>query len=299
MHDSGDRDTFSSGCVRDNGETKPRPDLISPFAKIRLGEWLRKGAEKYDERNWEKGMPISRCLEAIDRHYCKYQMNMTDEDHMAAIMCNAMFIMHYEEMIKIGNLPATIDNRPSYHPMPIPVRFPAIAACTIRQDDALVYTTPKLDGARLPFVKKIEGIIDKFGTQDDKMANLKRRLADAQDALRKELDDVIDKSYGLELADQNANPVGLNPILADHYPTDKFTGKPPMSKVTGKAIALNKVRKFILPDDNQCPPPKMPNTCDICGSLNVKYYRQDLKRFYCSGCYYLNNIDKKPVINWS
>jgi hypothetical protein len=36
VKDSGDRRTFATGSVRDRGDLKPRPDLISPFALMRI-----------------------------------------------------------------------------------------------------------------------------------------------------------------------------------------------------------------------------------------------------------------------
>lgn len=41
MHDSGKREEFCTGAVRDASKGKPRPDLISPFFEERLGHWLR------------------------------------------------------------------------------------------------------------------------------------------------------------------------------------------------------------------------------------------------------------------
>ena len=62
MTDSGKRQSFGKGmAIRDTAADKPRPDLISPFAEERLGDWLRMGAAKYAERNWENGMPFTRC----------------------------------------------------------------------------------------------------------------------------------------------------------------------------------------------------------------------------------------------
>ena len=114
MHDSGEREAFETGAVRDTATNKPRPDLISPFAMERLGEWLRAGAEKYDERNWEAGIPVSRCVASLYRHLLKYQQGDTSEDHMAAIMCNAMFIMHTEDMMDRSVLPIDLDDMPVY-----------------------------------------------------------------------------------------------------------------------------------------------------------------------------------------
>ena len=114
MLDSGNRDTFATGAVRDTADDKPRPDLVSPFAMERLGHWLRLGAVKYRERNWEQGIPISRCVASLARHLMKYQQGCRDEDHMAAVMCNAMFILHFEEMIRLGVLPANLDDMSVY-----------------------------------------------------------------------------------------------------------------------------------------------------------------------------------------
>ena len=97
-----------------SAEGKPRPELISPFAMERLAEWLRKGAEKYAPRNWEAGIPLSRCTASLCRHLLKFQQGVTDEDHVAAILCNAMFIAHIQEMCNRGILPESLLDMPKY-----------------------------------------------------------------------------------------------------------------------------------------------------------------------------------------
>jgi nucleoside 2-deoxyribosyltransferase len=114
MQDSGERRQFETGAVRDRGGHKPRPDLISPHANLREGEWLRQGAEKYTVDNWCKGMPIRECVASLARHLEAYKLGLQDEDHMAAIRTNAGFILHYEEEIKAGRLPASLDDMPKY-----------------------------------------------------------------------------------------------------------------------------------------------------------------------------------------
>jgi hypothetical protein len=109
------QERFSTGAVRDSQEGKPRPELISPFAIERLAEWLRKGAEKYTPRNWEFGIPLGRSTASLWRHLLKFQMGCTDEDHVAAILCNAMFIAHTQEMIQRGILPESLDDLPKYN----------------------------------------------------------------------------------------------------------------------------------------------------------------------------------------
>ncbi len=108
------RQSFSTGAVRDTAEGKPRIDLVSPFAMERLGKWLEQGARKYSERNWEKGIPLNRTLASLHRHLNQYQQGDDSEDHLAAIMCNAMFLLHGEAMISRGVWPVELDDLPDY-----------------------------------------------------------------------------------------------------------------------------------------------------------------------------------------
>lgn len=114
LKSSGKEESFDTGAVRDMGENKPALELISPFFERRLGDWLDRGAKRYAPRNWEKGMPIERCIASLKRHINAYQAGDTDEDHMAAAACNVMFIIHYEEMIKRGVLPQELAYEPNY-----------------------------------------------------------------------------------------------------------------------------------------------------------------------------------------
>ena len=114
METTGSNEQFTTGAVRDVSASKPRPDLISPFMLLRLGEWLRLGAERYAPRNWEQGMNVSRCWASLMRHVCKWAAGFREEDHLAAIIFNAMAIVHYEEMVKRGILPESLLDMPDY-----------------------------------------------------------------------------------------------------------------------------------------------------------------------------------------
>jgi len=114
MESSNDKQTFSTGAQRDTHAQKPRPDLMSPYAALRIGEILRAGAEHYGDRNWEKGIPISRCIASLERHLVAYKQGLRNEDHMAQLACNAMFILHNEEAIRLGILPQDLDDMPKY-----------------------------------------------------------------------------------------------------------------------------------------------------------------------------------------
>jgi hypothetical protein len=116
VKDSGERRTFATGSVRDRGDLKPRPDLISPFALMRVGEHMRKGAAKYGERNWYLGQPFSEITASMYRHLLQWLQGDEEEDHLAAIVFGAQALMHYREMIDRGVLPAELDDMPQYQP---------------------------------------------------------------------------------------------------------------------------------------------------------------------------------------
>jgi hypothetical protein len=114
LPDSGTRATYETGAQRDNRVGKGRYDLISPYALKRLALRLEAGAEKYSDRNWEKGMPLARYLDALIRHTQQLLMGDTTEDHASAVMFNIMAYMHTEEMLEKGLLPEELDDLPDY-----------------------------------------------------------------------------------------------------------------------------------------------------------------------------------------
>lgn len=97
LKDSGERRQFETGAVRDMQVGKGRFDLISPFMLMRIAKWLEKGAVKYGDRNWEKGMPYHVLVDSAERHLAKFRMGMEDEDHLAAAIFNIMAIIHFQE----------------------------------------------------------------------------------------------------------------------------------------------------------------------------------------------------------
>ncbi len=108
--DSGEREEYETGAVRDTNRGKARFDLL-PYAPLkRLAGLYERGAEKYDDNNWRKGIPTNRAYESALRHL--HQANelntlkrlgrvtddpMASEDHLAAAAFNIMVIMQNEE----------------------------------------------------------------------------------------------------------------------------------------------------------------------------------------------------------
>ena len=114
LKDSGKKQVFNSGAQRDAREGKGRYDLIPNTALRRLALIYEKGAQKYGERNWEKGMPISRFLDSALRHIHQHIEGHRDEDHLAHAMWNIAGAIHTEEMVKRGKLGKELTDLPNH-----------------------------------------------------------------------------------------------------------------------------------------------------------------------------------------
>lgn len=112
--DSGVREEHHGGAVRDTANGKGRYELVSPLAMKRLALTLERGVEKYSARNWEKGIPLGRFLDAALRHSNQYLEGNRDEDHLSAAFWNLMCAIHTEEMIIRGLLPESLNDLPDY-----------------------------------------------------------------------------------------------------------------------------------------------------------------------------------------
>lgn len=114
LKDSGERQQFATGAVRDKQVGKGRFDLIPPIPLKRLAMIFEAGSLKYESRNWERGMPLSRFLDSAKRHLSQFEEGLRDEDHLGQTIWNLWCLMHTQEMIKRGNLPATLADLPDY-----------------------------------------------------------------------------------------------------------------------------------------------------------------------------------------
>ena len=114
MHDSGERKTSGTGAQTDPSHANAAMELLSPYSLWQLSTWLGKGAEKYAPRNWEKGIPFSVCIGKLMRHLAEYEMGKTDEPHLDAIGFWWHALTHYESMIALGKLPASLNDLPQY-----------------------------------------------------------------------------------------------------------------------------------------------------------------------------------------
>ena len=90
--DSGARQEYGTGMVRDTRAGKMRFDLCwYPMVK-RWAELMQRGAEKYGENNWQfakTGEEHDRFVESALRHLYQWAYEEDDgEDHAAAVFFN-------------------------------------------------------------------------------------------------------------------------------------------------------------------------------------------------------------------
>jgi len=94
---SGQEDKFG----KKNDKGKLRMDLIPPEVEEALAEVLTHGAEKYDDRNWEKGIKYSRVYAALRRHLLAWMKGEKIDsewglNHLAHAYCCLAFLLTYE-----------------------------------------------------------------------------------------------------------------------------------------------------------------------------------------------------------
>ncbi|NDB34183.1 MAG: hypothetical protein EB023_02305 [Flavobacteriia bacterium] len=112
VKDSGQRQEFETGSVRDTNENKGRFDLLPPYALFMWARQLEEGAKKYDSRNWEKGQPLSRYADSALRHLIKHLAGMRDEKHDVACLWNIGAMIETKHRIDKGLLPKELDDLP-------------------------------------------------------------------------------------------------------------------------------------------------------------------------------------------
>ncbi len=102
-----DKLDWSEGTKHDEG--KLRMELIPPEALEALARVLTFGAQKYDDRNWEKGIQWSRVYGAALRHLNEWVINgetnadnETGFSHLEHALCCIAFLVTYEKRDMFG-----------------------------------------------------------------------------------------------------------------------------------------------------------------------------------------------------
>ena len=109
--DSGKRQSWDSGMVRDTNEGKTDftylvmpgvPYEDQPLHRL-MGLYMR-GAEKYSRDNWTKANSpeeLQRFKESAFRHWMMYLSGDREEDHLAAFIWNGFCIMYLEQKLEL------------------------------------------------------------------------------------------------------------------------------------------------------------------------------------------------------
>jgi hypothetical protein len=113
IKDSGERTVFETGAQRDVPKDKGRMDLLPCRALISLSKHFEEGARKYEDRNWEKGIPLHNFFSSGLRHACQYLMGKRDEPHLQAACWNFLCALETILRIEEGILPESLNDLPS------------------------------------------------------------------------------------------------------------------------------------------------------------------------------------------
>jgi hypothetical protein len=104
------KDTYPSGAARSAAEGRGRFDLIPYEAMLCYAKRLEEGVDNgHEPRNWEKGMPLSRCLSSMRRHASQVSYDYS-ENHLGAVLFNAGAFITMVERIRAGILPKELDD---------------------------------------------------------------------------------------------------------------------------------------------------------------------------------------------
>jgi hypothetical protein len=109
-----DRQHFETGAVRDN-DKEARYDLVPPVPLRKLSVHFGRGAKKYAERNWEKGIPFMRMYASTMRHMQAWvsgedidqDETMKNPEHLVAALWNIYCL------IELSQTHQELDDRPS------------------------------------------------------------------------------------------------------------------------------------------------------------------------------------------
>ena len=113
IKDSGQRQAFETGSVRDTNEGKGRFDLLPYYSLMKLAQHFEEGAKKYADNNWRKGQPLSRYFDSAQRHLAKFAMGFNDEPHLTAAIWNLVCYVETKKRIDMEQLPKELNDFPS------------------------------------------------------------------------------------------------------------------------------------------------------------------------------------------
>lgn len=89
---------FGTGAVRSDTVESFRYDLVSPIGLREVARACAEGAEKYDDFNWEKGMPVHDLLNHAIAHIYQFLAGDRSEPHLGHAAWNLLAAIHSHEL---------------------------------------------------------------------------------------------------------------------------------------------------------------------------------------------------------
>ncbi len=111
-----EKQTFVTGAVRNSAIGRGAYELLPARAIHLLAKHFEDGAAAHGDRNWEKGMNLSRILQSALRHSFQY-LETGESVHAVSSFWNWSILLETSERIKSGLLPKELDdlsNLPSW-----------------------------------------------------------------------------------------------------------------------------------------------------------------------------------------
>ncbi len=96
---------YPSGATRSADADDFRYDLLPLCALARWAQRMGHGAKTHGDHNWKKGFPAGVIENHLMRHLVMWMEGDRSDDHLAAIMCNVAFLIHFEETTKPTRAP--------------------------------------------------------------------------------------------------------------------------------------------------------------------------------------------------
>ena len=105
---AGNQNKFGN-TLRDNKDDKINYSLaVHPLVLKKLAEHMTSASYsaggKYPKWNWTGGMPRWQCLESLERHLTQYKLGQHDEEHVVALVFNAMNLIYNDEIEKMSEI---------------------------------------------------------------------------------------------------------------------------------------------------------------------------------------------------
>lgn len=112
IKDSGTRQEFTTGSIRDAQAGKGAFHLVPNWVIWLISRIYEDGAKKYASRNWEKGQPLSQYLKSAENHIAKLKAGRRDEPHASQAAWNIIAYIFTAWLVKIGKRPQELNDMP-------------------------------------------------------------------------------------------------------------------------------------------------------------------------------------------